>query len=121
MFHTIVSDYPVPGIPANIYINIIHIIYNIYIFCYEYVYFPVSTLVITQRPGHIAGHRASLFPTANGACVGGVPSFSSLVELGRIAHVVVVLTLTHRYNALRGHNTGSNISGAEDYLRRKNK
>ena len=33
--------------------------------------------------------------------------------------VVVVLTLTHRYNAVRGHRTGSNNSGAEDYLRRK--
>ena len=27
-----------------------------------------------------------------------------------------VLTLTHRYNAVRGHKTGSNKSGAEDYL-----
>ena len=35
--------------------------------------------------------------------------------------VVVVLTLTHRYNAVRGHRTGSNNSGAEDYLRRKTK
>ena len=35
--------------------------------------------------------------------------------------VVVVLTSTHRYNAVRGHRTGSNNSGAEDYLRRKNK
>ena len=33
--------------------------------------------------------------------------------------VVVVLTLTHRYNAVRGRRTGSNNSGAEDYLRRK--
>ena len=30
--------------------------------------------------------------------------------------VVVVFTLTHRYNAVRGHRTGSNNSGAEDYL-----
>ena len=35
--------------------------------------------------------------------------------------VAVVLTLTHRYNAVRGHRTGSKNSGAEDYLRRKNK
>ena len=36
--------------------------------------------------------------------------------------VHVVLTLTHRYNnAVRGHRTRSNNSGAEDYLRRKNK
>ena len=36
--------------------------------------------------------------------------------------VVVVLTLlTHRYEAVRGHRTGSNNSGAEDYLRRENK
>ena len=27
--------------------------------------------------------------------------------------VVVVLTLTHGYNAVRGHRTGSNNSGAE--------
>ena len=35
--------------------------------------------------------------------------------------VVVGLTLTHRYNAVRGHRTGSNNSGVEDYIRRKNK
>ena len=33
--------------------------------------------------------------------------------------VVVVLALTHRYNAVRGPWTGSNNSGAKDYLRRK--
>ena len=33
--------------------------------------------------------------------------------------VVVFLTLTHRYNAVRGHRTGSNNSGAEDYVSRK--
>ena len=33
--------------------------------------------------------------------------------------VVVVLTLTRRYNPVRGHRTGSNNSGAEDYLMRK--
>ena len=32
---------------------------------------------------------------------------------------VVILTLTHRYNAVRGHRKGSNNSGAKDYLRRK--
>ena len=33
---------------------------------------------------------------------------------------VVVLTLTHGYNAVRGHRTGSNnCCGAEHYLRRK--
>ena len=32
---------------------------------------------------------------------------------------VVVLTLTHRYNAVRGHRTGSNNSGAQDYPRSK--
>ena len=31
--------------------------------------------------------------------------------------VVVVLTYTHRYNAVRGHRTGSDNSGAEDYPR----
>ena len=33
--------------------------------------------------------------------------------------VAVVLTLTHGYNAVRGHKSGSSNSGAEDYLRRK--
>ena len=33
--------------------------------------------------------------------------------------VFVVLTLSYRCNAVRGHRTGSNNSGAEDYLRRK--
>ena len=32
---------------------------------------------------------------------------------------IVVLTLSHGYNAVRGRRTGSNKSGAEDYLRRK--
>ena len=32
--------------------------------------------------------------------------------------VIVVLTLTHGYNAVCSHRTGSNDSGAEDYLRR---
>ena len=32
---------------------------------------------------------------------------------------IVVLTLTHRYNAVRGLRTGSNNSGVQDYLRRK--
>ena len=31
----------------------------------------------------------------------------------------VVLSLTHRCNAVRGHRTGSGNSGAEDYLRSK--
>ena len=39
-----------------------------------------------------------------------------------VYYTAVVLTtavVTHRYNiAVRGHRTGSNNSGAEDYLRR---
>ena len=35
--------------------------------------------------------------------------------------IIVVLTLTHRRNAVRGHRTGFNNSGVEHYLRRKNK
>ena len=35
--------------------------------------------------------------------------------------VVVVLTLPHRYNAVGGHRTGSNNSGAKDCPRRRNK
>ena len=38
---------------------------------------------------------------------------------GYVVLVVLVLALTHGYNAVRGHRTGSNNSGAEDYLRRK--
>ena len=41
-----------------------------------------------------------------------------LVELER-CRCCCSLTLTHRYNAVRGHITGSNNPGAEDYLRRK--
>ena len=35
------------------------------------------------------------------------------------AAAAAVLALTHRYNAVRGHLTGYNNSGVEDYLRRK--
>ena len=45
-----------------------------------------------------------------GTCLGGE-------AMTRV--VVVVLTLTHRYNAVRGHRARSNNSGAADYLRRK--
>ena len=38
-----------------------------------------------------------------------------------IVVVVAVLILTHCYNAVRGHRTGSNNSGAEVYFRRKKK
>ena len=44
---------------------------------------------------------------------------TKLRQRERCVCVVVVLTLTHGYNAVRGHRTGSNNSGAEDYLRRK--
>ena len=37
----------------------------------------------------------------------------------RVIAVVVVLALTHGYNAVRGHRTDSNNSGAENYLRRE--
>ena len=33
--------------------------------------------------------------------------------------VVVVLRLTHRYNGVRGHMTGSNNSGSEQFLKKK--
>ena len=36
----------------------------------------------------------------------------------RSGRTVVVLTLPHRYNAVRGHRTGSSNTGAENYLRR---
>ena len=38
---------------------------------------------------------------------------------GPLTSFFVVLTLTHRYNVVRGHRTGSNNSGAEDYFRRR--
>ena len=38
-----------------------------------------------------------------------------------VVDVVVALTFPHRYNAARGHRTGSDTSGAEDCLRRKNR
>ena len=38
---------------------------------------------------------------------------------GMYKYVVVVLTSTHRYNAVRGHRAGSNNSETENYLRRK--
>ena len=46
-----------------------------------------------------------------------VPSAYAVVVV--VVVVVVVLTLSHGYNAVRGHRTGSNNSGTEDYLRRK--
>ena len=36
-----------------------------------------------------------------------------------LGFIFVVLILTHRYNAVRGHRTGSNNSGVESYLRRR--
>ena len=44
----------------------------------------------------------------------GVPCYTML-----LFSPLLVLTWTHRYNAVGGHRTGSNNSGAEDYLRRK--
>ena len=46
-----------------------------------------------------------------GTCLGGE-------AMTRVV-VVVVLTLSHRYNAVRGHRARSNNSVVEDYLRRK--
>ena len=49
-----------------------------------------------------------------------VPSaYAVVVVVVVVVAVVVVLTLSHGYNAVRGHRTGSNNSGTEDYLRRK--
>ena len=58
-------------------------------------------------------------------CHGSVASFSAVVGSSYLAphihcdSVVVVLTLTRHYNAVRGGRTGSNNSRAENYLRRK--
>ena len=61
-----------------------------------------------------------------GVFLAGVPNVPKcqVLKLYRLFEVVVVVVLTlthHGYNAVRGHRTGSNNSGAEDYLRRKNK
>ena len=49
----------------------------------------------------------------------GLLFFSSIIRHEKVV-VVVVLTLTHRYSsAVRDHRTGSNNSGAENYLRSK--
>ena len=49
-------------------------------------------------------------------CVGWCTA--ELLYYPTVVVVVVVLRLRHRYNAVRGHRTGSSNSGAEDYLRR---
>ena len=49
-----------------------------------------------RRPPHVTGRRAKI-----------------------VSFVVAVFTLTHRYNAVRGHRTGSNNSGEDDYPRSK--
>ena len=50
---------------------------------------------------------------------GGVTAVAVSWVMRVVVVVVVVLALIHRYNAVRGHRTGSNNSGAEDDLRRK--
>ena len=58
---------------------------------------------------------------------GSKPLASALVQKHRCDSnsksfiVVVVLTLNHRYNAVRGHRTDPKNSGAEDYPRKKTK
>ena len=42
---------------------------------------------------------------------------ASASRTAKVVRVVVVLTLTHRYNAVRGHRTSSDNSGVEDYPR----
>ena len=72
-------------------------------------YFKYNQVVNTKLPGEpvLVSSRLSL-------C--GLLQPQSMLTL-----VVVVLTLllSHGYNAVRGHRTGSDNSGAEDYLRRK--
>ena len=51
----------------------------------------------------------------------GLPMGNLWLTHEQVVVAVIVVTSTHRYNAVRGHRTGSNNSGAEDYLRRKNK
>ena len=42
-----------------------------------------------------------------------------MVAVVLLIGLIVVHIFTHHYNGVRGHRTGSNKSGAEDYLRRK--
>ena len=54
-------------------------------------------------------YGVNIYRTSKGECM---VSGSTAV----VAVLVLVLTRTHRYNAARGHRTGSNNSGAEDYI-----
>ena len=77
----------------------------------------VRTCVRTWYNFHVSGTRYTLKPLPWYLVPG---TYGSSVRVVVIVVVLVVLTSTHRYNALRGHRrTGSNNSGAEDYLRRK--
>ena len=50
----------------------------------------------------------------------GTPTADGVLLLDELAIVVViVLTLTHRYNAVRGHRTGSNNSGGKSNENRR--
>ena len=62
-----------------------------------------------------------MFPSFDCSTAAAVRMPRLLAVVVIVAIVVVVLTLTDSYNSVRGHRTGSNDSGAGDYLRRKNK
>ena len=76
--------------------------------------------ILRQRGTVIAGALARVIRTHDGPKIPYIPVFlHTMLGPDYYVVIVVVLTLTHRYNAVRGHRTGSNNSGAENYLRRK--
>ena len=71
-----------------------------------------------SRPGRrCCRGRWPLARTCAGAETGRSVPTTTRINVDVVV-VVVVLTLTHGYNAVCSHRTGSNDSGAEDYLRR---
>ena len=120
---------------------------KICIFCSSYTVFSIIERQETCRYGkrRISGTKPAVYQVSRKkACIGPelAPIFFELrVHHKKVRFVVFasrkampvfwslcspqtvvcchVLTLAHRYNAVRGHRTGSNNSGAENYLRRK--
>ena len=62
-----------------------------------------------------AVYYASFFRFKKGPLASDVGDFIFELPCTTAPVVVVVLTLTYRYNAVRGHRTCSNNSGGEDW------
>ena len=65
----------------------------------------------TDRPGSSNEHKLT-------TVINRIILLREFLAIAVLHYIMIVLTLSHRYNAVRGHRTGSNNSGAEDYLRR---